>query len=481
MRRVLRVIGLLILVLVAIVLINTFRIESKTYESSIEALKMEADPAILGGALRFETISHKTEMIDDSAFTGFHQYLSTSFPLVDSLLKKELFSYSIMYTWPGEDESLDPIVLMAHMDVVPVEYSSRDDWDVPAFSGQIYQDHIYGRGAIDDKGSLISILQGTEELLKQNFQPKRTIVFCFGQDEEIGGEDGALRMAKVLKDRGVKAWMVLDEGGTFATGLVPGLEDRRVALIGTSEKGYLSLEFNVNLPGGHSSFPASQTSIETLSAALQKLRNDPLPDKITPPLEGFIEHIGSELPFVQKMAFANRWLFKSMIFSAYKKSPTGAAMIHTTQVPTIFSSGIKDNVIPGRARAVVNFRLLPGDSPEYVLERVRTTIGDTNVRISILNDLAIPASPVSPYDSEQFKQLASVVQAIDKEALVSPYLVLNATDARHFYLISDHVYRFSPIPLDKSDIPRIHGVNERVSIEAFKSSVNFYATLLKNF
>ncbi len=480
MKKTLLVLFLGIIVIVAIVLINTFTFSSKQVESEIAKVEVEAKISLLSKAITFQTISHKKGMIDDSAFVGFHNFLKSSFPLLDSMLERELVSdYSLIYTWAGSDKSLEPLVLAGHMDVVPVEYSSQDEWEAKPFSGDVIDGHIYGRGTIDDKGSIIAILQAVEQLLKKGFTPKRTVILCFGHDEEIGGETGAKVMADILEKRGVRAWMVVDEGGTLATGIVPGI-DQTVALIGTSEKGYVSLEISADMPGGHSSMPEKSNALEAVNAAVYTLKNNPLPNRLTNPIEGFIDHVGPHLPFTQKMAFANTWLFKPLIFSVYEKSASGAALIHTTQTATVFNSGIKDNIVPNRAKAIVNYRLLPGDEPEAILQRAKEIIEDTNIRVIIYDGFGVAASPVSSYENEQFQQLSSVIRAVNKDVLVSPYLVLGATDGRYYYNITDNVFRFSPIPLQKKDLKRIHGINERISVEGFQQSVNFYATLISS-
>lgn len=478
MKKVLLLLGAALLILIGIVLFNTLRFASKQIESDIEPLAFDAGPEKLSKALTFETISHKPGMRDDSAFVGFYNYIKEAFPLVDSILDAKVINdYSVIYSWKGSDPDKQPLVLTAHCDVVPVEYSSLDQWDAKPFSGAIKNGFIYGRGAIDDKGSLMAILEAVELLLERGVTPERSLIICIGHDEEIGGAEGAKPMAKYLHDKGIRAWMVLDEGGTLATGIVPGIE-QTVALIGTSEKGYVSLELSANLPGGHSSMPEKQNSLTAINEAIHQLNEQPLPNRLTDPLEGFVSHVGPHLPFTQKMAFANTWLFKPLIFSVYEKSASGAALIHTTQVATVFNSGIKDNIIPNRAKAIVNYRLLPGDEPEAIRQRAIEIIGDTSVRVIIFNDLAISASPVSDYQSSQFVQLSKIIRSVNPKVLVSPYLVLGATDGRHYYNISDHVFRFSPLPLLKEDLARIHGINERITIEGFKKGVDFYATLI---
>lgn len=480
MKKILFVFLLAAIVLIGVVVYKTFAFKSRQVKTNFAPVEINADPSILGEAITFQTISHKRQMLDDSAFVGFHKFLQRSFPLTDSRLEKEVINdFSIIYTWRGSDPEKKPLVLTAHMDVVPVEYSTLDQWEAKPFSGEKVGEFIYGRGTIDDKGSLIAILQAVESLLQSGFTPTRTLIICLGHDEEIGGDEGAVEMAAHLKRKGVEAWMVLDEGGTLAKGIVPGINET-VALVGTSEKGYVSLELSASLSGGHSSMPEERNALEVVNEALYKLKQNPLPNRLSDPLEGFISHIGPHLPFTQRMAFANTWLFKPLIFSVYEKSAAGSALVRTTQVATVFNSGIKDNVVPNRARAVVNYRLLPGDEPKAILERARDIIGDTAVKVVMLDGFGEAASPVSDHESQQFRYLAGIIRSVNPGVLVSPYLVLGATDGRHYYSIGKNVFRFSPIPLESEDLERIHGINERISIRGFRQSVTFYATLIRN-
>lgn len=480
MKKFFKILATALFLIITVILFRTFRFENSEKYEAYEKEKIKAFPKILAKAITFKTISHKAGMIDDSTYIRFHSFLKESFPIIHKeLILEKVNTYSLLYEWKGLDPHLEPIVIMAHQDVVPAEYSTLKQWNYPPFSGKMDQDFIYGRGALDDKGSMISILNATEGLLEKGFNPKRTILFCFGHDEEIGGKDGALVISKLLENRGIRAYMVLDEGGNIVSGLVPGI-DKPVALIGTSEKGYVSLEISAEIAGGHSSMPNKKTAIGVVSNALQTLDKHPMPNRITAPLEGFISSIGPNLPFTQKMAFANTWIFKPLIFNVYEGSASGSALIHTTQVATIFQSGIKDNVIPNRAKATINYRLLPGDEPEEILQRARDLVGDNLVKIKIFENFSISASPVSDFKSDPFRDVAKSIKAVFPEAIVSPYLVIAATDSRHFYNISDHIFRFAPLVLTKEDLPRLHGINERISIKDYENSVIFYASLIKN-
>ena len=479
MKLILKIFGGLLLILIVVILVKTITFKSPANSIVIKASKVEAKSEWLQEALKFKTISHKAGMIDSLAFNDFHHYLDSVFPLVNRFLKKEkVNNYSLIYRLKGNNPALEPLILMAHQDVVPAEYATLSEWKQPPFSGAIKDDYIYGRGALDDKGSLIAILSAMEGMLAKGFKPERTILLCFGHDEEVSGEDGARAIVDKLKEEQVRAYMVLDEGGNLVSGIVPGIENS-VALVGVAEKGYVSLQLSTDLAGGHSSMPEKNTAISVLNKAIHQLNNNPMPARLSEPLAGFISHVGPELSFTQKMAFANTWAFKPLIFSVYQKTAAGSALVQTTQAITMFNSGIKDNVIPTRASAVVNYRLLPGDTPEAMLARANKIIGDSMVKVKIYEDKAINASPVSDYKSDEFRVLASCISANFEEVLVTPYLVIAATDARYFHTISDQVYRFSPFLLKQEDLKRLHGINERVSIENFTNAVSFYATVIR--
>lgn len=436
----------------------------------------------LCNALTIPTISHRREMMDLEAFDEFLRLLGESFPRVFSGIQVDTINdYTLVFTWTGTRPELDPVMLMGHYDVVPVEAVTLDRWDAPPFSGMIRDGYIYGRGAIDNKTPSIAILEAIENLLAYGFRPIRTLIFSLGHDEEIGGEDGARHVVRLLEDRKVSPVLILDEGGTLGQGIVPGV-DQVTALIGTAEKGYLSLELIAKGQGGHSSMPEKNNTLTVLVQAMHKLNNSQMDFEISEPVRGFIECMGPYIRFPANMAFANTWLFKRLIFNTFSKSAQGAAMLRTTQVPTIVAGGVKDNVIPNLSRAVYNFRLLPGHTDSMMISRVKQIIADTNVIIRTLADAPYtPGSKVSPHDDHIFRSLASVVKTSYPQVIVSPYLVLGATDARHFTEITSHIYRFNPILLRSEDLSRIHGINERVSVSDYLQAIRFYAQFIKDF
>ena len=260
--------------------------------------------------------------------------------------------------------------------------------------------------------------------------------------------------------------------------IIPDAQDP-VALIGISEKGYLSVELTTTSEGGHSSMPPRETAIGILSNTIAKIERKPLPARFCEPVNEFLDYLGPELPFVKRMAFANRWFFKNLIVSAYEKSNSGYAMVHSTHAPTILKSGVKDNVLPSSAMAIINFRILPSNTIQEVLEFLKTEINDDRVQIKVYG-IGDEASPVSDINSEGFKKIELSIRQIFPNTIVAPSLVLGGTDSKHYQKVADNIYRFAPIRCNSKDLDRIHGVNERIGIDNFKDCIRFYHQLILN-
>ena len=466
-----------VFILASIVLFNTFRFTSiqSSFESKPAPSLLEAAIKNLTEAIKFRTISFSdSSKLDSSQFFGFHRFLEFTYPFVhQKLIKEKLVEYSLLYKWEGKNPQLNPVVLMAHQDVVPIEEASQSMWTVDPFAGIVKDDFIWGRGTADDKINLIAIMEATEKLLTENFQPERTIYFAFGHDEEVGGR-GAQAIAALLKSRNVTADLVLDEGGIITKDRVPGM-NKPVALLGTSEKGFLSLYLSVEKYGGHSSMPERETSIDILAKAIIRLRDKPFSPQFSPSTQGFIKNLGPEMPFVNKMAFANIWLFKPMVISIYEKSAGGNAMIRTTTVPTIIDAGIKDNVVPTIATATINFRLLPGDSSSIVMKRVKEIINDERVRITSSKGFISEPSVVTSEESYGYKKVNEIVKRSFDGMTTTPFLMIGGTDSRYFGEVSQGIVKFSPMV----DPIGFHGIDERVSLESYQGSIWFFEQLIR--
>ncbi len=474
---VLKIFGVILFVLIAILLINTWRAASIQPEGE-RILPAEIDENLaatrLSASIRYKTISAQG-FDSDSAFSHFHQYLWANFPTVfNALSLKKIGNYSMLLKWRGKDESLDPVLFMGHQDVVPVEQSSAHLWEEEPFGGAIKNGIIWGRGSIDDKATVLGLLEATEALLAQGYAPNRTIYLFFGEDEEVGGKLGAMQLANYCKENNIHFKAISDEGSFLTQNIVPGIKDRPVALISTAEKGYLTLELTCNMAGGHSSMPDKENALTCMAAAVNRINNNQLPNRISGPLNGFLEYLGPEMPFVNKMAFANSTLLKGLIFNAYEKTPSGRALIHTTIAPTVLKSGIKDNVVPSEAKALVNMRILPGETVESCIAHITKSIDDDRIEIKEFTPGVNP-SEVSDYKSEAFKELGLAIKDVYPDALVSPFLMLGATDSRHMQGLSKNIYKFMPVLFESEDLARFHGINERITVANYKKTIQIYA------
>ena len=434
----------------------------------------------LAEALRFRTISRGTKSpAEGEAFLGLHKHLAENFPKVHKKLKRETVGrYSLLYTWIGSDPGLKAILIAAHMDVVPVEPGTMDRWTHPPYAGTIADGFIWGRGALDMKASVLGVLEAVERLLGKGFVPKRTIYLAFGHDEELGGNNGAAKIASLLKQRGVRLQFTLDEGSIIAEQILPGVT-RPVALIGLAEKGLVTLELTARAKGGHSSMPPRATAIGKLARAIHRLRVNPMPAALKSPAAEMFEFLAPELPMFSRIVLANRWLLEPLLVDQLARAPATNATIRTTIAPTIVEGGIKPNVLPTSARAAVNFRILPGDTIELVIAHVRKTINDRDVVVRQLKG-GVDPSPVADVHSASFATLRLTTLQIFPDVVVAPSLVIVRTDSRHYEPLADNSYRFLPLRLGPNDLERIHGTNERVSLENYAEIVRFYVQLLTN-
>jgi carboxypeptidase PM20D1 len=311
-------------------------------------------------------------------------------------------------------------------------------------------------------------------MLRKGFVPQRTIFLCFGHDEEIGGPS-APAMVEYLAQKKVRAEMVLDEGGEITENKLKDVK-RPIAVIGVAEKGYASFELSVEKEGGHSSMPADETAIDILTTALHKLRSKTLPSKLTPPVKEFLNRVGSSSDiFINRVAAGNMWLFEGMVKRIIAAKPEGSAMLHTTIVPTIIQSGIKDNVIPADARAVVNSRILPGETSETVESFIRKTIDDDRVKIKKVSRFSGDPSTETSIQSPAFKRIESAAYINIPNVIPAPYLMIGATDSRYYRRISDGVVNFLP----QTDSKGYHGINERLPLRDLQRSINFIITIIE--
>jgi len=470
-------------ILVGIIAVRTIIFRSRQLDAPpLQKITLDRTAIVqrLSDAIQYRTITNQAATDPGKReFQSFHDFLTKSFPGVHERLQKETMGgHSLLFSWKGKDERLKPVLLMAHMDVVPVDAATESSWHHPPFSGQVADGYIWGRGTMDDKGSVIAILEAAENLLTSGFEPQRTIYLAFGHDEEVGGNNGAANIAAALRSRGVELEFVLDEGLNILSGIISGLSSP-VALIGIAEKGYLTLRLTIETPGGHSSMPPADTAIGVMSRALHKLSASPFSSRLDGPTRRMLEFIGPEMAWSKRLVLANLWLFDPLVRRQLAASPLTNATIRTTLAPTIINAGIQENALPTRAAAVLNLRILPGETIAGAIEHVRKTIDDPKIQLTSL-PVSMEPSSVSDIESPSFTLLHRTIRQISPEAIVAPSLLVAATDSRHYSALTRNIYRFLPITLRPEDTKRYHGIDERISIQDYERCVRFYAQLIRN-
>lgn len=455
---------------------------------------VEAAAKRLSKAVQFPTISNQDRAdFDVKAFEGYHKFLEEAYPNVHKTLKREKLGkprpYSLLYTWEGKDPSLPPAVFMAHQDVVPIAEESRDQWKQEPFSGAIADGYIWGRGVLDDKNQIHAILEAAEMKIKEGFQPARTIYFVFGHDEEVGGPEGAKHVVDVLEERGLKEIaFVIDESAPLIPGVFPGIEENS-ALIGIAQKGYMSLELTVNGEGGHSSQPPRHSNIGILAEAITKLEKAQFPYKINKAVRYQYRFMGPELqkekqPMYEAVAFgddAKTTALEQKFIEEMAEDQVTRAMLHTTIAVTMFNAGIKDNVLPPSASAVVNFRIAPEDSKESVIAHVKKAIDDDRIEIKDISASTPPTNIADPHGAG-YKMLEKTIrQTWGNDLIVSPFFVIGGSDSKHFQArpFAPNVYTITGIQLESTkEFAGFHGVNERILVDEYGKSIAFFYQLM---
>ncbi|MFQ6610698.1 MAG: M20 family peptidase [Fidelibacterota bacterium] len=476
-----KVLFALVICFFAIILLRTFMF-------SPEYIKYDPPPGIplnsevlaghLADAVKIPTVSYEnTDSVDYHQFGRLHNFLKTTYPRIFSELDVEsVNTHSLLIIWKGKNLELPSMVLMAHQDVVP---ATDSEWTYPPFEGFIDDSFIWGRGTLDDKSTMIAILEAVSYLIEMGYRPERTIYLVFGHDEEIGGQAGAKKIAELFLERDIRPGMILDEGMAVISNIMPGL-DRPVGLIGIAEKGYVTIELTASSDGGHSSMPSKHSAIGMLSEALVSLKNDPPKAGLDGATKLMFEAVGPYMSFSYRLIFANTWLFEPILIRQLEKQASTNALIRTTVALTTIQGGDKENVLPTTASASVNFRIKPGDTIESIIDYVEETLCCTGVDITNVNrEFASEPSAVSSVGDDMYNLLASTISVTFPDAVLAPGLVIGGTDSRHFELVSDYIYRFAPLNLNADDLKRIHGVDERISKTDFANMVRFYVRLIK--
>lgn len=474
--------------LAALLLGLAFALAWQTWRFPSHQIQVEPRPGVtvdaeaaaqrLSAAVRLRTVWSATDA-NAASFMALRQLIETSYPRVhDKLTRQIIGKHALLYTWPGSDPQAKPIALLAHQDVVSVAPGTEGDWQVPPFSGAIQGGFIWGRGTWDDKSSVMAILEAVESLVKAGFKPRQTIYLLFNADEEVGGDEGAGQVAKLWRAQGVKLEFLLDEGMVITHGMVPGVKPP-VALVGMSQKGYLTLKLTAKGQPGHSSQPPKRHAIGVLAEALQRLDAQPMTGRLQGLPREMMESVAAEASGPMRVVLSNLWLTRPLVERELAKTPAADAMLRTTAVPTILKAGELENVVPGLASATINYRLLPGNTSQDVIRHVQQVVQGLDVSVE-RQPKGAEAATVSSTDSRAYQALARSLRELQPGTVVAPGLLIGGTDSIHFTDLAETILRFRPIHVTAKDMARLHGTDERIGVREYGEMIQFYERLLRN-
>ncbi|GAD87464.1 M20/M25/M40 family metallo-hydrolase [Nocardia asteroides NBRC 15531] len=434
----------------------------------------------LAAALRCATVSTEDPAVTaDAEFARLAEHLEASFPRVHAELAVTTFGRSRLYRWDGAEPGPVSTILLAHQDVVPVDDPQR--WTHPPFAGVVDAEFIWGRGAIDDKSRVLAVLEAVEWALTTGLRPRHTVYLAFGHDEEVFGDGGAVLMAEHLRAAGVRADLLLDEGGVITDGVADGV-DRPVASIMLGEKGYATVRLSVAETGGHSSMPGRQTAVGRLARAVARVQDHPMPLRLTPVIADMLARMRVALPEPRRrlLEFTDTRglgaLAGPLVARILATGPTTEALVRTTTAPTVIKGGVKANVLPQSAEALVNFRILPGDSVSAVLAHCRRVIRDIGVAVDLVGPASEPSRVTGP--GPAYDLIAELASDIVPGIVTTTGLVPGATDSRHYDGLATTRCNFAPIVLTAADLERIHGTDERISRLNYARLIEFNRRLL---
>ena len=466
-----------LVVLLAVILIRTLKFkpdEDKPAEP--DPISFDKDRAVdhLQQLIRCRTVSYKDHDLEDQGeFEKLRALLPEFYPNVfKNCTMERVDRTGLLFHWKGKDSS-NPSVMMAHYDVVPVVESG---WDKDPFAGIIEDGVLWGRGTLDTKITFCSSLEAAETLMEQGFVPEHDVYLAYSGDEEISG-NGAPSIVKLLKERGVTPAMVVDEGGAVVENVFPGVKEK-TALVGIGEKGIMEVELAIKSSGGHASAPLPHGPVSDLARAVVALEDNPFPAQLCGPSSAMFDTLGRRSTFLYRMIFSNLWCFKPVLDMFCKKSGGELnAMMRTTCAFTQMQGSAANNVIPPKATVGMNLRLIGEDTVESVVEYIRKTINNDKIEINVM--AGDNPSPTSDVNSDAWKKVKKAVEQTWVGSIVSPYLMVQCSDSRHYNEITDKVFKFSAMELTKEERGSIHGNNERIPVEKIGKAVEFYLNLEK--
>lgn len=426
----------------------------------------ERAAASLADAIRIPTVTG-----NEAAMGELHRYLRARYPLAHRRMTLETQGQTLIFHWQGSDRRMTPIAFGGHMDVVPPGHG----WTKDPFGGEYEDGYVYGRGAIDCKNVVVALLEAAESLLREGFEPERSVYFIFGHDEEKGGS-GAARAAELFVRRGIKLSLYLDEGGHIdpdfrGTGAA-------VAHIGITEKGVANMSVTAFSKGGHAARPPRHTALGSLCEAVCRIEATPLAPRLTEAVELYLKKTAPLLGWRMRFLTANLPFTRRALFRALSKDPELNALIRTTCAATMATASDTVNVLPRSASARLSVRLLHGDTAREVEERIAAIAGDLNVEVE--SEVLGEASLVADTHSAMARLVRRMIRRRFGEGVTAaPGLMVGATDARRFEQVCPCVLRFMPFVLDAREAARMHGADERVSAERLGQAVGFYKALMR--
>lgn len=437
-------------------------------------IDQQAATDTLAALIRCKTISyHDHSLEDDAEFEKFISLLPGLYPNVFSTCSfQQLPDRALLLRWPGK-KSENPSVMMSHYDVVPVDEAK---WEEPPFAAVIKDGCLWGRGTLDTKGTFNAVMFAANHLIAQGFQPENDMYFAFSGGEEVNGK-GAVNIVQYFVDNGITPALVVDEGGAVVENVFPGVTSP-CGLIGIAEKGMMNVKYTVQSNGGHASAPKPNTPIPVLARTVSKLEKHPFKMRLNQPAAQMFDTLGRHSTFLYRIIFANLWCFGWVIDLLGRKDGGDInALVRTTVAFTQASGSDARNVIPTEASIVSNMRLNPEDNVASAKEYLIKTVNDPMVDVTVLE--SFEPSRISQEDCPAWDTVASAVAETWKGCIVSPYLMVQCSDSRHYGRISDHVYRFSAMDLTSEERRTVHGNNERIRLETIGKSVEFYIRLMK--
>ncbi len=466
-----------VLLLLAVLIIRALAFRPKAQpDASVEDISFDKDAAVdaLAQLVRCKTISYNDSSLEEEAeFQKLIGLLPSLYPNVFAVCSLEkLPDRALLFRWKGKTEG-DPAVMMSHYDVVPVDEAM---WDKPPFAGIIEDGVLWGRGTLDTKATFNAILSAANHLIGEGFVPEKDIYFAFSGGEEVNGM-GAVNIVRYFQKNNICPAMVLDEGGAVVENVFPGVA-KPCAMIGIAEKGMINVCYTAHSSGGHASAPPVKTPISALADTCRRILDHPFKMRITKPAQALFDALGRHSTFVYKLIFANLWLFSPVLDLICRISGGEInALVRTTTAFTQMEGSNARNVIPTEAKLVSNMRLNPADTVAGAVEYLKKTVKDDSIEITVME--SHEPSPISRIDCEGWDKVAAAVAQTWPGCIVSPYLMVQCSDSRHYRDLSDRVYRFSAMDMTSEERKSVHGNNERIRLEAIARSVEFYIRLMK--